>query len=312
MSFESSLQRAALVVKNLPRQHSHKLLALLEPDERAKLFESIRELPDYRPSLVDVARRRFIQHVTDSPHTQTKPSKKISERPFAYLEGISEKLLFELLADEHPSIIATVISYLSADDASNLLLSLEPVARVAVLRRLCRVNNRNQVEIEKLARQIQVRLKQLLDMERTQNSGIEIASKLLSCTDGETRESLIEIMDLENGELGSQLKRRVFVFDELAKIQDSVVKIILHWTDTSLWAPALRFAAPNVRRKILQNVAERPRNIIVKEISDLNALEPVVGQQAQLEVVKSIMRLVEQGKISLSKGRSNRNDQRAA
>ena len=196
------------------------------------------------------------------------------------------------LPQEHPRVVALILTHLPVQVASETLRSFEPTQRVSILRRLCRNEKFNRDEIARLSASIWNRMrKKLLDI-RNETDGVETASRLLSCLDVSTRENLLQGVN-DDAQLLGDLKSRMLTFDSLKAFGDDEIKTILARTDTSLWAPALTHARREIRKKIFDNLAERPMAILKAEIRQASHVDILVGSTAQAEIVSVILGLID-------------------
>ncbi len=308
MTFESAVHRAAVLIKCLPQRQASRLLAKLDAKDLQTVFKRIRTLG----SISEQQRQLAIQKFLETAVTLASPSSKstgkrsaasLAAGPFDFLCEVSDEIRFRILAGEHPGLVASVLSFLPTQLASATLNRFEPETRVTVLRRLCQLEKFDSQEIANISFQLKSRLNRLLHSDRCREGGFNVATKLLSCTDAATRESLIECLDQQDPELARELSEQVLRFENLPQFSDTDIKTILKWVDTSLWAPALKNAAMPVRKKVLKNMGRRPGDILNREIQNISELAPHFSAQAQSQVIDTCIRLAERQQIRIPSGR---------
>ena len=302
MTFDSSIHRAAILVKCLTKHQAEQVLTLLEPELLRRLSREIQKLDDVPQSLKHLAItkffERFHQHKSEIPDS----IKTTRESPFQFLCSITAELRHELLVQEHPRMIALILTNLPVSHASEILNSFEPNQRVSILRRLCRNENFGQAEVAKLAESLRKRMREKLADVFSENNGLETASRLLSCMDAPTRETLLLSVD-DDQELMQDLKSRILTFESLASLTDVDIRMLLARTDTSLWAPALVHARRHIRKKIFDNLAERPRSILKAEIRQASHVDLLVGSRAQSSIMRTVLGLLDENLIVLDRQR---------
>lgn len=172
MATSTKLQKAALVLENLPEAHSRKIRSRLASDDLCSVFSAINELDrssvqPFFEALAELAREtqretrlqqqpgkqleenpQPVQASSDLPHDHRAHEHRAiagtpeelsgaDKNPFGFLFTRSAREITSLIADEHPRDIAVVMSYLPRETSAQLLRGLEPVQRISVVRRMC-------------------------------------------------------------------------------------------------------------------------------------------------------------------------------
>ena len=301
MTFKSKLHRAAVLVKSLNERQARKLLERLDPTELRRLSDELKGLEDADENQQRKAARKFIELADRMQAQGPKNRRKAAdaELPFVFLVNLDGEMRHTLLVDEHPGIIAAVLSILPIQIASETLNAFEPVLRVGVLRRLCRNESISSEEMVQSSEAMKMRLKQMLVNACNKSDSVDTASRLLSCTDASTRETLFASLAGTESGLADDLKSRLVGFRSLLELSDKDVKTLLARTDTSFWAPALVHSPTDIRRRVFDNLAERPAAILESEIRELANVDFLVGSSAQSAIVGTMLQLADAGLIRL-------------
>lgn len=301
MPFDSALHRAAILVKSLPKQQAARLVLQLDAAELQVVHNAMRNIGDQNEPDRVAALRRFYESAKRQTHTQQVSGKrKLATKnsgPFDFLIDISDSIRHQLLKVEHPKNIAIVISFLPTELASKTLNKFDPNERVAILRRLCNINKFDVSTVADLSQKLQDQMRHLLDAEKFERSGVDVASRLISAADKQTQTMLIDTLDETDSELAEIVLERVISFEELLVLSDSDIKTILKWVDTSSWAPALKTASHGLKRKILDNLNERPRDILRREIEEFQSEDPNLIDAARRNIMTTVLHLQERGAI---------------
>lgn len=300
MTFKSKLHRAAVLVKSLNQQQAERLLARLEPEELTRLSAAIDALDSVDDNQQRLARKKFIEFARRFKSQLPRQHQAGEhELPFAFLVNADKALRHALLVDEHPKMVAVILSLLPIQTASETLNSFEPVQRVAILRRLCRHERMQRSALEQCSNAMKARMNNMLFQSCCDNGGLDVASRLLSCSDVSTRESLLDYLDGSERRLAADLKAKLIHFDTLMTLSDADLKTVLARTDTSLWAPALVHAPSEIRHRIFDNLARKPSEILHAEIREAAQVDFLVGSNAQAAIVASLLQLADAGLIRL-------------
>lgn len=301
MTFESAIERAAVLVKSLSQDQARKLLLGLESDELQKVFQRVRSIGNISDEQKRIAIQSFLRAAKSRGRTdfRLKNPKKLTA--FEFLQDASASVVHELLKNEHPNDVAIAVTYLPAELAADTLSYFEPNSRIMVLKRICRLRTIDDRDVQNISNRIESQLEKHLAAERSEDVGMDTVTRVLSCTDPFTRTKILDQLQRHDPELGRQIEQRVFCYQDLKTWDDALIRDILPWIDTSLWAPALKTSNRVLRRKLLRCFAERPRIILKRELNSIRKIDPLIAERARGAIVREIMRLVDEGKISLPK-----------
>ena len=300
MTFESAIHRAAVLIKSLSKDQARKLLCQLEPDELQKVFHRMRSLGEISPQQKQVAIQSFVS-ATENHTSNVPPRLQDAKRslPFEHLRDSSATLVFDLLKDEHPKDVAITLTYLPARLAADTLSYFDPNARLIVLRRLCRLQSVDLTKVNTLSKQMESKLSRAIDLKVDQELGMDVATRLLSCTDPFTRSKILDELDQHDPKLSQEIQQQVLCFHDLLSWDDKQIQKVLPWIDTSLWAPAIKTVGQALQRKILLCFAEKPRTLLQRELSMLDSIDGIVAEHARNEIVRAIVSLADEGKLRL-------------
>ena len=301
MTFKSSIHRAAVLVKSLSKEQAVKVLALLEPSQLDELSRAISNLETVDEKQESLAKKKLVEFASYRQELGgSNANQSRMERQFDFLIDIQSRMREELLAEEHPRIIAMVLSLLPIHTASATLNAFEPLQRVSILRRLCRADKISNEEMLRLSVDMKQRLQQKLALACYESDGVESASRLLSCTDVATRTGLFDELGADEKELVGQLRSRLIELDALLKLSQSDLKVLLARTDTSLWAPALVHCHAEIKHRIFDNLAPQPSAILKREIDQAARVDVITASSAQAAIVSKLLELRDANLISSS------------
>jgi len=309
MSTPQNLKRAALLLQSLPKAQAARLISRLEARELKVVYKAMQHLSPQDRAQCDAVLDAFLQQLSAersgarraTGHRSTDSSNQAPTGydPFRFFVDLAPELQTRLLKVEHPRNIALVLSFLPTAMASRVLATLDIELRISVIRRLCSIDDFNPDEVDRLAQDIRRRLDSLLSRNDKKRGGVSVVTRLLSCVDPDTCESILTYLDGNDPDLAGQIKSQVFSFQRIADLPDDQIKTILKNVDTSCWAPALKRCSLKVQRKILSNLAQRPAQLLSMELANMHPVGPEICRQAQSHVVQTCLSLHDQGKIDL-------------
>ncbi len=206
-----------------------------------------------------------------------------------------------LLEDEHPQNIAIVLSSFPPELASTTMKSLDPVVRFSVLKRVCELDELDPEAVAQLSYALKLRYRKLMNKQQYNKSGVQSAAALLSCSDPETQEMLIALMNQSDPDLAEHLQRRVIKLEDLAELTGSEIKSVLRNVDTSCWAPALKKAPLAVQKTFLDNMGPRPAELLNQEMANIGDIDESMSELARKQIINVALQLHREGKINLFK-----------
>ena len=311
----SRLYRAALLMKSLPRTHSAKVLSRLDAPDLSKLLDHYEVVQDVSPGELKRAFREFRQAFeelggqplpTPKPETRNALPENSIDSQFTFFLDLQIEYQIKLLWDEHPKNIAMVLASLPTNASSTILDRLDAETRVSVLRRLCQADDFQPVEIKRLATILKSRAEQLISTQET-HAHVVTATKMLSCADPETVDSVLTHLTFEDPDLAKQIQKSVFKFEDVASLSRRDIRVLLASVDTACWAPALKNASLKTQKMIIGNLASRPAELLTEEISLIGPVPHNLAAQARQQVVAKCLELSEAGRISIPKLESQKN-----
>ncbi|MCH2178494.1 MAG: hypothetical protein MK106_06785 [Mariniblastus sp.] len=315
------LRNAVVLINSLPKKQASKIFMLLEPNELKVIFKHLNLMDivskqDLRTTY-ETFLERTAQYLSETNAkgseessskvnpNQRKPAQAPWSDNFDFLIDVVPALQVKLLENEHPQNIALVLSLLPTDVGSGVVNEMPPETRVSVLRRMCQTEEFDKTRIKNLSQILQARLNKLLNKDLYKKQGVEVATRLLSCVDPKTYDSILSYLDHKDPDLASKLKESVFNFADLQHLNDRALKTILKSVDTSYWAPALKNSSLEMRQKIIRNLATKPAELLTFEISHMEPLSKNRCHEAQQQIVTICLQLADQGQITLNKTSNN-------
>ena len=324
MNVTSSLNQAAIILKSLPKRQAASILSRLEAADIQTVLAAVKNLDPVTAAQIIESLERLHQ---ESRRWKQEPAEQIAvdelldavklganfvgevpppgindpDHPFGFLMNAIPAVRGHLLEDEHPQNIAIVLSSFPPDLASTTMKSLDPVVHVSVLRRLCELEELDQEAVAQLSYALKLRYRKLMNKQQYNNSGMQSAAALLSCSDPQSQEALFAIINQSDPDLAENLQRRMIKLDDLAALDNSEIKSVLRNVDTSCWAPALKKAPLVIQKKFLDNMGQRPSELLSQEMANIGDVDESVAQLARKQIINVALKLHREGKIKLFK-----------
>jgi flagellar motor switch protein FliG len=225
-------------------------------------------------------------------------------QPFAFLADADPKLLLTFLVDEHPQTIALVLAHLRTDQASAILSGLDAQTQVAVAQRIGAMESAAPDQVRLVADVLRRRASSLLQPSSASArvGGVQPLVDIINRADPATERTILESLEQQDPALAEEIRKRLFVFDDIVTLEDKGVQLVLRQVDNAVLAVALKGVSTTVRDKVLGNVSERARENLEEEIDLLGPQRLSAVQEAQAAVVQIIRTLEQSGEIVLRRG----------
>lgn len=215
------------------------------------------------------------------------------------LKWMDPRSVAEMIRQEHPQIIAIVLAYLESDHAAEVLSALPDQLRGDVIMRIATLDGIPPSAFNELD---DVMEKQLAGNENLKSSsvgGVRSAAEILNLVDGATEELVLQVMRDTDNNLCEKIQEQMFVFDNLAEIDDRGIQSLLREIQTDVLVVALKGADPSMREKFLNNMSRRAAEMLEEDLEAKGPVRVSEVEAAQKEIIASARRLADKGEIQI-------------
>ena len=216
------------------------------------------------------------------------------------LKWMEPRAIAELVRNEHPQIIAIVLAHLDGDQAAEVLKCLPERVRVDVLLRLATLDG---IPPHALSELNDVMARQFAGSQNIKSSsvgGVRVAANILNFMDSGQEEALLGAIGEVDSELSVQIRDLMFVFDNLAELDDRAMQAVLREVSSEQLALALRGAEARVRQKITGNMSQRAAEILLEDMEARGPVRLAEVEAAQKEILAVVRRMADNGDITLA------------
>ncbi len=221
------------------------------------------------------------------------------EGPLDSLKWVEPKTLASFLVTEHPQTAALIISLLEPTQAADVLSILPDEIKGDIAFRIATTEMIPESAIEDLS-QI---LKGQLDITRGRGKKEKEKKKvaeILNNVDRSTEQIVLTKIEEQKAEVAESIRNLMFVFDDLIKLDDRAIQMILKETSTEELSLALKTASEALKEKIYKNMSQRAVEILKEEIQTRGPVKLSDVEKAQQNIVKIARRLEVEGKIIIA------------
>jgi flagellar motor switch protein FliG len=219
---------------------------------------------------------------------------------FHFLAQLSPEQLVQFLTDEHPQTVAVTLVHLPASFAAGVLSDFPVSLRSDVAHRIATMDRTSPDVIRRVKSSMRRRLGTLAAARPgTHRDGAGDLARLLNHADRATESSILSRLDAEDPELADAVRSRMFVFDDIARLDSKDVQEILRTVDGKRLAMAVKDVPDDVRDSVYENLSERVLATLQEEVEFLGAVRVKEAETARREVVGMIRQLDDDGRITI-------------
>ncbi len=216
------------------------------------------------------------------------------------LRLMEPRAIADLVRPEHPQIIAIVMSHLDGDQAAEVLKGLPEQVRSDVMIRIATLDGIPPHALSELNDVMARQFAGSHSMKSSSAGGIKVAANILNFMDSGQDEAILGSIGQVDGDLGARIRDLMFVFDNLAEIEDRAMQAVLRDIPSEKLALALRGAEARVKDKIIKNMSERAAEILIEDMEARGPVRLAEVEAAQKDILTLVRKMADAGEIQLS------------
>ncbi len=226
----------------------------------------------------------------------------IEQTPFEFLRTTPADQVFAFLRGEHPQMIALVIANLPTTELAAKVMQLIPPAEQAdVAMRIALMSQTAPDVVKEIAHVMRQKLETVLQTEYAAAGGAPALAQILNSADRGTERNILDYLTETNPELAEEVRSLLFVFEDILKLDDRSIQLVLKEVDAKDIALALRGASDEVKERLMANMSQRGAEMLAEEMEFMPPQRRKVVEDAQSKVVGVVRRLEESGAIFVAR-----------
>ena len=223
-----------------------------------------------------------------------------SERPIEILDWMDARAISELILDEHPQIVALIISYLDYGLAADVLGLLPIELQPEVVRRIATLETVQPDAVRELERVMQQKFQANTTLRASQIGGVKAAAKIMNFTKTAMEQRIMKDIKKENKDLMQSIQDNMFVFDSLVISDERSLQTLLRAIDAELLVLALKGADEVLREKLFSCMSTRAAANVKDEMEALGPVRLTEVQEAQKQIIAVARKMSDDGTIVLA------------
>ncbi len=234
-----------------------------------------------------------------------KLTSTLQVRPFDFVRKADPNQILNFIQNEHPQTIALVFSYLDSNLAATILASLPLDLQIEVVARIATMNRTSPEYIREIERVLERKLSTMVAMDYATVGGVDYIVSMLNSVDRGTEKHILENLELQNGDLAEEIRRKMFVFEDIVKLNKMAIQRVLREVDKHDLTVALKGAPADVAKVIYENISKRLQDMIKEDLEIMGPVRVRDVEEAQQKIVNIIRSLDDSGEIVISRGKED-------
>ena len=222
-------------------------------------------------------------------------------RPFDFIRRTDPAHLLNFIQQEHPQTIALILAYLDPSKASVILQNLPVEIQSDVARRIATMDRTSPDVLREVERVLEKKLSTLSSEDYTAAGGVESIVEILNLVDRSSEKSIIESLEEDDAELAEEIKKRMFVFEDIVLLDDRAIQRVLREVDSQELSKALKSVDVEVQDKVFKNMSKRAAAMLKEDMEFMGPVRLKDVEDAQQKIVASIRRLEDSGEIVIAR-----------
>ncbi len=322
----TGVQKAAILLISLGPERSASIFKHLKEDEIETLTLEIANTRSVSPATKDQVMDEFYeiclaqQYIAEGGIAYAKEllekalgvekardvigklTASLQVRPFEFVRKTDASQLLNFIQDEHPQTIALILSYLSSGQASTIISSLPPDKQADVAKRIAQMDRTSPDVIKEVEKVLERKLASLVNQDYTIVGGVDSIVEILNTVDRGTEKHIMETLEIEDPELADEIRRKMFVFEDILSLDDKSIQRVLREVDNNELAVALKGANEDVQTVIFNNLSKRLASMIKEDMEYMGPVRLKDVEEAQQKIVNIIRKLEDSAEIIISRG----------
>ena len=308
-------EKAAIFLFSLGEELAAQFIKELSPEEIKRLSDYMNKVevsPERAKEVNKEIKQKLSLPIKEKDFIKNVISKAVGKREAEYILGeesdffkrINETnpdILVNFLRHENPQTIAFIVSNLKPENASKILANLPNGVKTEVILRMAQLDTVSVDVIKSINEALEEEIFKKGISDVHQVGGLEKVAEILNRVEHSIQQSILEKIEKTNPDLASEIKKKMFVFEDLVNIEDRGMQILLKHIKIEDLLLALKTASDVLKDKIFKNVSERVSEMIKEELEIMGPVRLRDVEKAQQTIIETAKLLENEGKLVIPK-----------
>jgi len=320
---EDGIRKSAILLMTIGEDEAVEVFKYLSPREVQKLGAAMAELANVEREQVEGVLRDFREDASvkttigmnSDNYIRSVLTKALgTERASGVIDRILQggdtagiealkwmdgSAIAEMIRNEHPQIIATILVHLERDQAADVLTNFTERLRNDVMLRIAALDGIQPSALREL-NEVLVQLMQGADKtNKSALGGATVAAEILNNLGTSLEASVMSSLREHDAELAQQIEDQMFVFENLNDLDDRGIQLLLREVQSESLIIALKGTSSELREKIFKNMSSRAAEMLRDDFESKGPVKLSEVEAEQREILKIVRRLADEGQIAL-------------
>jgi flagellar motor switch protein FliG len=317
------IHRSAVLLMSLGEDEAAEVFKYLGPREVQKIGKAMAALSQVPREEVDSVLGKFCDEAGNQSNVGTEAReylrsvlvKALGDKSAVIIERILQggdtsgidKLkwldsgtIAQLICNEHPQVIATILVHLDQDQSSEILANLTERLRSDVMMRIATLDGIQPSALKELNDTLAEVLAGADSLQKSSLGGVRAAAEILNYLPGATSNQIMEAMRDSNAELAQSILDEMFVFEDLLALDDRGIQTVLREVQSESLIVSLKGCSQELRDKIFKNMSSRAAEMLREDLDAKGPVKLSEVEKEQKEILVIVRRLADEGQVAMA------------
>lgn len=319
---DQGLEDGAILLLSLGEEEAAEVFKHLGPKEVQRLGEKMAKLGNVTRERIDQVMERFQAEageqtslgMNSDEYLRSVLTKALGDKAGYLIERILQGsdtsgieglkwldpgTVAELIHNEHPQIIASILVHLERDQASAILTKFNERLRNDVVLRIATLDGIQPAALRELNESLAQVMQGSDNLKKAAMGGVRTAAEILNYVGSSNESAILGAVKEYDENLAQSILDEMFVFDNLMDVDDKGIQLVLREVQSEVLVVALKGASEGLREKILKNMSQRAGEQLRDDLESRGPVKLSEVEAQQKEILKIVRRLAEEGQIAL-------------
>ena len=211
------------------------------------------------------------------------------------------QMLIDSIKMEHPQTIALILAHLRPEQSSEIMEEFPPDKQEDIARRIATLGSVPREFMEDMAKTLESEMVSEKDSGE-QIGGIKMIAEILNRMSRSNENRILDSFEKANADLATDIRNLMFTFDDIFKLDDRSMRMLLENVDREVLACAVKIIDSEMREKIFKNMSKRAAGMLKEDIEVMPPKRLSEVEQSQKTIIDTAKRLENEEKITITTG----------
>ncbi|MDY6906037.1 MAG: flagellar motor switch protein FliG [Thermodesulfobacteriota bacterium] len=324
----SGAKKAAIFLLMMGEEYASRVFKKLSDEEIKRIASAMAEIDQVDPDEGNRVAEEFLATFQEKGTTIIKSDKFLSnviassldkkkaqevfkeiedarrDKPFSWTRNVNLENMVGYIKNEHPQTIAMILAYLPVEISSDIFSLLPDSQKGDIAVRIARLGQVPEDVIRNVDDAMRLELMEA-GARSSKAGGMQLIADILNSAGKASEESVMEFMEEEHGDMAEEIRQMMFVFEDLATVDDRAMREILKKVESSQLTLALKTSSEELKQKITSNLSSRAVEMLMEDLEVMGPVKLSSVEAAQQQIVNAAKELEAEGTITLGGGKED-------